>query len=89
MLRIEAAEPRQFRFAVNGQEYAVPLLNDMHYSMIKALAEVRSSGDSYAILDWYVSEIFEKHAPGCTEALTFDQIIALLEAYDKECSTGE
>ena len=89
MFEINSQNQRVFRFKVNGKEYSVPLLNDMPYTTIKALADVRSKGDSFAIFEWYISDIFEKHAPGSTAALTFDQAVSLLEAYDKECNSGE
>ena len=89
MFEVKSRNPRVFRFAVNGAEYSVPLLNDMPYATIKALADVRATGEPFKIFEWYISDVFEKFAPGSTEKLTYDQAISLLEAYDKECNSGE
>ncbi len=88
MYEIQAAEPRKFEFSVNDKKYSVPLLTDMPYSVIKSLMEIRDSGDSLKVSDWYVS-FFEEHAKGCTDKLSFSQLVALFEAYDKACNTGE
>lgn len=88
MYEIQAAEPRKFEFSVNDKKYSVPLLTDMPYSVIKSLMETRGSGDSLKVSDWYIS-FFEEHAEGCTDKLSFSQLVALFEAYDKACNTGE
>lgn len=88
MLEIQTAEPRKFAFAVDGDAYSVPLLTDMPYDVIKSLLEARKTGDAMQISEWFIS-FFETHAPGCTAKLSYNQIVALLESYDKACNTGE
>lgn len=89
MFEVQSAELRNFRFAVGGKEYEIPLLRYLPYDKVRGLRDARKDGDGFDIADWYISEIFEHYAPGCTANLTYGQIEGLLMAYDTACGTGE
>lgn len=89
MFTLEKKEPEQFLFKIADAEYSVPKLNDLPYTVLEGLADARNAEDGIAVLKWYVSEIFERYAPGCTEGLSFSDMYALLTAYDAACNVGE
>ena len=89
MFAIEKNEPELFYFAISDEKYSVPKVDYLPYQIIEGLYDAKNAQDGIAVMNWFVREIFEKYAPGCTEGLTFKNIQDLLTAYDSACAAGE
>ena len=89
MFTIEKHEAEEFFFAIGEKKFSVPKLDYLPYTVIAGLADAKNAEDGIAVMNWFISEVFEKYAPGCTDGLTFGDIQTLLTAYDAACSTGE
>lgn len=83
MLEFDTGEKRLFEFAVDGEQFAIPTFDSFSASEALKIAREFKSGDELDAdkLNTFITELFEKHAPGVVSRISLAQFKTLADAY--------
>lgn len=89
MFTIETGEVKPFEFSVDGKEYSVPMFGDLGYQTMREFVTFSKDAAGTDVIWWFIENVFEKYAPGCSENLTANNVAQLVEAYSEASNLGE